>query len=128
MSLNQKIPVTLTEENWKAIIGLIRNSCESKGLDWINWATSINQHIEISIEVAIKLAQIEALGEYEVPLYAGGTISLSDWPYREPIFRRAESGILMTALYLDRFGPDTLATRLAAAKAIRSEAGVTVEL
>ena len=38
--------VTLTVENWKAIMEIIRLSCKSKEEDWVKWGNGINQTIQ----------------------------------------------------------------------------------
>ncbi len=42
--------VTLTVENWKAIMEIIRLSCKSKEEDWVKWGNGINQTIQSAID------------------------------------------------------------------------------
>ena len=42
--------VTLTAENWKAIMEIIRLSCKSRGEDWVKWGNGINQKIQSAID------------------------------------------------------------------------------
>ena len=53
MSNNQQVTITLTAENWKAIMEFIKFSCQLKGDDWVKWGQGINQYIQSSIEKTV---------------------------------------------------------------------------
>ena len=50
MPNHQEATVTLSIENWEAIIEIIRLSCQSRGNDWVRWGKGINEIIQSSID------------------------------------------------------------------------------
>jgi len=92
-------------------------------------AARVNREMRDNLETAeVQVNAGVPDADYMVPLYTGGEITLKDWPYRTPIMRRSDGGMLMEPIRLPQWGSDSLATRLAAATAITSQPGITVEL
>ena len=52
MQNKQEVAVTLSAENWKAIMEIIKLSCSSRRVEWVQWGKGVNQTIQSSIDTA----------------------------------------------------------------------------
>jgi len=56
-SSSVQVSVTLSEDNWRAILEILRIACQLKGGDWIEWQQSISWTVQSAIRKAKSSSQ-----------------------------------------------------------------------
>jgi hypothetical protein len=49
---NVQVSVTLSEGSWRAIMDILRITCQLRGNDWVQWQQSVTQTIQTAVDKA----------------------------------------------------------------------------